>query len=109
MLVIITILITIACILLTLIVLVQNPKGGGLGASFGGFSNQMMGVQRTTDFLEKATWTLATILIVFSLLSKFFVPDVVSGNSGDQPRVEGNQPVAPQQPASPQSPAQPGN
>lgn len=107
MLVVLTILITIACILLTLIVLVQNPKGGGLGASFGGFSNQMMGVQRTTDFLEKATWTLATILIVFSLLSKFFVPHNRVGFEGEQPKVEGNQPVAPQTPQGP--PTQPGN
>ncbi len=74
MLVVLTILITIACILLTLVVLIQNPKGGGLGASFGGFNNQVMGVQRTTDFLEKATWTLAIVLIAFSLLTKFFVP-----------------------------------
>lgn len=69
------ILITIACILLTLVVLIQNPKGGGLGASFGGFNNQVMGVQRTNDFLERATWTLAIVLIVFSLMTKFFIPD----------------------------------
>lgn len=68
-----TVLITIVCILLVLVVLVQNPKGGGLSGTFGGFNNQMMGVQRTTDFLEKATWTLAIVLISFSLLTKFFV------------------------------------
>ena len=73
MLVVLTVLITIACILLVLVVLVQNPKGGGLSGTFGGFNNQMMGVQRTTDFLEKATWTLAIVLIGFSLLTKFFI------------------------------------
>ena len=91
MLVVITILITIACILLTLVVLVQNPKGGGLGASFGGFSNQMMGVQRTTDFLEKATWTLAAVLIVFSLVTAIFVdtPTTTITNQA-QPELEGS-------------------
>lgn len=66
------VLITLACILLTIVVLIQNPKGGGLGATFGGFGNNVMGVQRTTDFLEKATWTLAIILIAFSMLTKFW-------------------------------------
>lgn len=70
----ITILIILVCVLLTLIVLVQNPKGGGLGASLGGFSDQTMGVQRTTDFLEKSTWTLAIVLLTFSLLTSFFLP-----------------------------------
>jgi preprotein translocase subunit SecG len=76
MLIVLTVLITIACVLLTLIVLIQNPKGGGLSSTFGGFSNQMMGVKRTTDFLEKATWTLAIILIVFSLATKFWTPEI---------------------------------
>ena len=53
-----TILILIAAILLILIVIVQNSKGGGLAAGFGE-SNKYMGVRKTTDFLEKATWTLA--------------------------------------------------
>lgn len=72
-----TVLIIIACILLILIVLVQNPKGGGLNQSFG-FSNQVMGVQRTTDFLEKATWTLAICLLAFSLVTAMFVPKNVA-------------------------------
>lgn len=62
------ILILIVCILLTLIVLVQNSKGGGLASNFSS-SNQYMGVRKTTDFLEKATWTLASALLVFSLLA----------------------------------------
>ena len=48
--------------------MVQNPKGGGLSSSFGG-SAQMGGVQKTTDFLDKSTWFLAGLLIVFILLS----------------------------------------
>ena len=64
----------ISSILLVLVVLVQNPKGGGLSSSFGGGGNQMMGVKKTTDFLEKATWGLAIILISLSLLSNFAIP-----------------------------------
>ena len=48
--------------------MVQNPKGGGLSSTLGG-STQLGGVQKTTDFLDKSTWTLATILIVLILLS----------------------------------------
>jgi preprotein translocase subunit SecG len=55
------------CILLILIVLVQNPKGGGLASSFSS-SNQYMGVKRTADFIEKATWGLAGTLFVLSVL-----------------------------------------
>lgn len=68
-----TVLIIVVCILLVLIVLVQNSKGGGLASNFAA-SNQFMGVRRTTDFLEKATWTLAGALLVFSLLATVTVP-----------------------------------
>jgi preprotein translocase subunit SecG len=63
---IVSILILITCILLILIVLVQNSKGGGLSSTFSA-SNQVMGVRKTTDFLEKATWTLASVLVVLCL------------------------------------------
>ena len=48
--------------------MVQNPKGGGLSSSIGG-SQQLGGVKKTTDFLDKSTWTLATLLVVLILLS----------------------------------------
>ena len=64
----ISILIIIVCVLLILVVLVQNSKGGGLASSFAS-SNQVMGVRKTADFLEKATWTLAVALLALSLLS----------------------------------------
>ena len=67
-------LIIICSVLLVLIILIQNPKGGGLSSSFGGGANQMMGAKNTTDFLEKATWTLAIVLISLSLLSNFAIP-----------------------------------
>lgn len=56
----------IVCILLGLIVLIQNPKGGGLSSNFSA-SSQLMGVQKTGDILEKGTWFLAILLIVLSL------------------------------------------
>ena len=58
----ISILIIIVSILLTIVVLVQNSKGGGLAANFAS-GNQTFGVRQTADFLEKATWTLAAVLI----------------------------------------------
>ena len=61
-----SVLIIITSILLILIVLVQNSKGGGLTSNFSA-SNQVMGVKRTTDFLEKSTWTLAIAVVVFAL------------------------------------------
>ncbi|MBO5960315.1 MAG: preprotein translocase subunit SecG [Paludibacteraceae bacterium] len=63
-----TILIVIASILLILIVLVQNSKGGGLASGFSS-SNNIMGVRKTTDFLEKTTWILATVVILLSILA----------------------------------------
>ena len=64
----ITAIIILVCILLILVVLIQNSKGGGLSSQFAG-SNQVMGVRRTADFLEKATYSLAIALLVLSLLS----------------------------------------
>ena len=79
----VVILILIVSVLLGLIVLVQNSKGGGLVSNFGG-ANQMMGVRQTTDFLEKATWTLAGILVVLCLISSITIPkNVKSGNAFD--------------------------
>lgn len=68
------ILIILACVILGLIILVQNPKGGGLAGNVGGFSNQLMGVKQTTDYLEKGTWILAVIVAMLSLFSTVFVP-----------------------------------
>ena len=59
-------LILVVAILMILIVLVQNSKGGGLASNFSS-SNQVMGVRKTTDFLEKATWTLAIAMLVLSI------------------------------------------
>lgn len=68
------IVIIIACVFLGLIILVQNPKGGGLAGTVGGFSNQLMGVKQTTDVLEKGTWVLAVVVSLLCLFSVTFVP-----------------------------------
>jgi len=65
---------------LILVIMVQNPKGGGLSSSFGGGGTQIVGgVKKTGDFLDKSTWTLATLLIVLILLSNV----ALKGNFGD--------------------------
>ncbi len=63
----------IVCFLLILVVMVQNPKGGGLSSSFGGSSQQLGGVQKTTDFLDRSTWVLATLLLVLILISNSMI------------------------------------
>ena len=69
------ILIVIVSALLILVVMVQNPKGGGLSSSFGGAGSQNLGgVQSTTNFLDKSTWTLAIALFALILLSNFSIP-----------------------------------
>lgn len=67
------ILIIVACVVLSLIVLVQNPKGGGLAGNIAGFSNQFMGVKQTTDVLEKGTWIFAGVIAVLCIASAMFI------------------------------------
>ncbi len=70
----------IAAVLLIIVVLVQKSKGGGLSSTFGG-GNQIMGVRRTTDFIEKATWTLAAAIGVLAIVSAFVMPRNVTVSS----------------------------
>ena len=74
------ILIVIAAIFLCFIVLIQNSKGGGLSSGFSS-SNQIMGVRKTTDFLEKATWGLAGFIVVMSIVTSYAVPSASSNSS----------------------------
>lgn len=78
------------CVILTLVVLSQNPKGGGLSSTFGGGGSQMFGVQRTNDFLDRATWTLAAIIVAVVILSNVMLP-----RSGNQmiPEVQFQEPL----------------
>lgn len=116
--VLLTILIVIASVLLSLLVLVQNSKGGGLAAGFSS-TNQIMGVRKTTDFLEKATWGLVIAVVVLSIAAvgvhkneanvsaseseikeqvqqaKQTEPGVVAPNFGETPEAPAEQPAAP--------------
>jgi preprotein translocase subunit SecG len=93
------------CILLILIVLVQNPKGGGLSSNFSS-SNQFMGVKRTADFVEKATWGFAAALLILSILATIVPKNVnVQRQSRIQDRLE-NTAIDPERlPAYPTAPA----
>lgn len=95
----ISILVVLVCVLLLLIVLIQNPKGG-LDSAFSS-NNQVMGVRKTADFLEKATWTLGIALVVLSIFSSAIHPDKASVSSAPteskiQEQVD-NQSIAPEQ------------
>lgn len=81
-------------ILLIIVVLVQKSKGGGLASNFAG-SNQIMGVRRTNDFIEKATWTLAGIICVLALISGIML---TGSDKTAETRVKA-QPAAQEQPA----------
>lgn len=96
-------LIIIVAFLLVVVIMVQNPKGGGLSSAFGGGANQIGGVQKTSDFLDKSTWTLATLLLVLILLSNV---TVLNGNGpaeskiiDSEPNVETNIPAPANGPA----------
>ena len=73
------ILILVACLALGFMVLIQNPKGGGLNANVGGLSNNFMGVKQTTDVLEKGTWIFASVIAVLAITSTLFL----SGNTSN--------------------------
>ncbi|EJW95711.1 preprotein translocase, SecG subunit [gut metagenome] len=83
----------ITAVLLAFVVLIQESKGGGLASNFAS-SNQIMGVRKTTDVIEKATWTLATLLVVFSVASAFFLE---RGNATESITKDMNLPAPTQQ------------
>ena len=82
-------LIIIVAFLLVVVIMVQNPKGGGLSSAFGGGANQIGGVQKTSDFLDKSTWTLATLLLVLILLSNVTIMD---GNGVGESKIMDGEP-----------------
>ena len=98
--------IILSSVLLAAIVLIQNPKGGGLAGNIAGFSNQFMGVKQTTDVLEKGTWVLSSILVILCLVSALVINSGKTGGSDTLksiPTTTGN--TAPQQVPMPQAPA----
>ena len=98
------VLITIVCFLLLVVIMVQNPKGGGLSSAIGG-SQMMGGVQKTTDFLDKSTWTLAIVLIALILLSSLSFTGTLS--DADSKIIDNTEAAAPVTPAPAAQPAAP--
>ena len=97
MLILFGILVIIASVILGLIVLVQNPKGGGLSGSLGGFSNQLMGVKQTTDVLEKGTWVFAAIVGILCIISPLFIPKNTGASSKNDDLINRTSTTVPQQ------------
>ena len=83
MLTLVVVLVVIACIILGFIVLIQNSKGGGLASNFAG-SNQIMGVRKTTDLIEKVTWGLAIAILVLCLSCAFLTKKEFSDRYGSR-------------------------
>lgn len=81
----IIILIVLVCIALSFVVLIQNPKGGGMSGTFGGFGNQVLGAKKSSDSVEKATWylvlTLGVIVLASFVLASKSGGDATSGTS----------------------------
>jgi preprotein translocase subunit SecG len=87
------ILIILASFILGLIVLIQNPKGGGLAGNIAGFSTQLMGVKQTTDVLEKGTWIFASIIGVLCLVSTMFISGSSTSSGVSTKATEATAPV----------------
>lgn len=100
------ILLIVVCVVLGFIVLVQNPKGGGLAGNIAGFSNQFMGVKQTTDVLEKGTWIFAALVGILCLVSVFFMPQSTAGVNGPDRTKDATGATVPVKQASP-APAAP--
>jgi preprotein translocase subunit SecG len=89
MLVLFGILIILASVILGLIVLIQNPKGGGLTGSLGGFSNQLIGVKQSTDVMEKGTWIFAAVVGILCVISPAFISSDATGSSVNDELLKG--------------------
>ncbi len=73
-------LIVLASVLMICIVLIQESKGGGLASNFSS-SNAIMGVRKTTDIVEKTTWTLAAAMVILSVVCAYVAPKAASEQS----------------------------
>ena len=88
----VSVIIMVISVLLTLVVLVQNSKGGGLAANFAS-GNTTFGVRQTADFLEKTTWTLAIAIIVLCVAATFVIPQRSARHSNIKTQIEQSVPV----------------
>lgn len=94
----ITVVILLACVILAFFVLIQNPKGGGLSGTFGSIGSQVMGVKRSTDVMEKGTWTAMGVISALCLISVMFYE---TPKQQQQPAQQQSAPAQQQQPAAP--------
>lgn len=99
------VLIVLASVILGLIVLVQNPKGGGLAGNIAGISNQFMGVKQTTDVLERGTWIFGGLIAVLCLVSVIFMPKTDKGGLDNRLNQTETTAPAPKPPTSQPAPA----
>ncbi|MEM9848670.1 MAG: preprotein translocase subunit SecG [Bacteroidota bacterium] len=86
-----TVLIALVCVLLMAVVLIQNPKGGGIDSTFGGSANQMFGAARQADFIEKLTWGLGIALFALCIITAIYVAansGAVAPTGGELPPLE---------------------
>ena len=88
------VLLVLAALLMCFVVLVENSKGGGLSSAFAS-SNQIMGVRKTTDFIEKLTWGLAAFMVVISVAASYVIPTQSAGSSVIMERAVKEQPTNP--------------
>jgi len=84
-------------VLLAAIVLIQNPKGGGLSGSIAGISNQFMGVKQTTDVLEKGTWILSGVLVTLCIVSTLIISSSKTTGNDSIKSIPTNMPATQQQ------------
>lgn len=94
----------IACVVVAFFILVQKPKGGGLSGSFGSMGNQVMGVQKSGDVMEKGTWYTMAIIAVLVVASTFTLG--INENRKAQEAAQKQQQAAQQQQGQQQAPAQ---
>ncbi len=97
------ILILLSTVILGFIILVQNPKGGGLAGNVAGFSNQFMGVKQTTDVLEKGTWIFSIVIALLCVFSTFFMTSSAGNDNDILNKINTNQGTTPSRQVLPQS------
>jgi preprotein translocase subunit SecG len=101
----IAVVLIIVSVLTILIVLIQNPKGGGIAANFSNIPTQLMGVKKSTDFIEKATWGCALAILVLTLSIGFTKPDKAEAGKDTRLKEQIDNLPAPKMPAQQPAPA----
>ena len=96
------ILIILACAILGFVILVQNPKGGGLSGTIAGFNNQFMGVKQTNDVLEKGTWIFSIVIGLLAVFSTFFMTGSDDNDNDILNKINTSQGTTPSRQAVPQ-------